>query len=189
MLGNLPQIMVLAVNTYNDSTEHLATCARVGILGPTQGPVGVTFSCCVLLWEGWGAAVCRAVCRHRETALPGLRSQQSQQTKEKVYKGGRNKSCTMGAPRVGPRSGNRNANRIQKSRLSVEEGCPYVKNEHISCVLDLGSHTHKTPFLWAPLTHPLRSIRSTVLYMIVHSVLKHMGIYMLTICEVLGKQR
>ena len=54
MLGNLPQIMVLAVNTYNDSTEHLATCARVGILGPTQGPVGVTFSCCVLLWEGWG---------------------------------------------------------------------------------------------------------------------------------------
>lgn len=71
---------------------------------------------------------------------------------EKVYKGGRNRSCTMGAPRVGPRSGNGNANRIQKSRLSVEEGCPHIKNEHISCVLGLGSHTHKTPFLWAPMT-------------------------------------
>lgn len=45
-LGSQPQIMALAVNTYNHSrvipSEDVATYVRVGILGLGQGPLGVT---------------------------------------------------------------------------------------------------------------------------------------------------
>lgn len=130
-------------------SEDLVTCARVGILGPSQGPGGVTCNCLCCSWgdTGCGGWLMSGGCAATgwTSALLGLRLQQSQETKEKVYKGGSNKHCTMGVPVVGPRSGNRNANRIQKSRLSEEEGCPHVKNEHISCLLGLGPCTHKRP--------------------------------------------
>lgn len=72
----------------------------------------------------------------------------------------------MGAPIAGAMSGNRDANRIRKRRLSMEEGYCHNKNEHISCQLDLGPHTQKMPCLWSPictLSTPPNSIYYTVL--------------------------
>lgn len=61
----------------------------------------------------------------------------------------------MGAPIVGARSGNRNANTIQKSGLRMKEDYCHNGNEHISCQLDLGPHIHKMPFPLDSYKHPL----------------------------------
>ena len=58
----------------------------------------------------------------------------------------------MGAPIVGARSGNRNANTIQKSGLRMKEDYCHNGNEHISCQLDLGPHM---PFPLDSYKHPL----------------------------------
>lgn len=101
----------------------------------------------------------------------------SQQPKEKVHK---ERAAIVAL--VGPRPGNRNANRIQSGRLSIEEGCPHIKNEHISCLLDCGSYTPELLFLGTPigaLYTPPHSIRYTVLRLIIclHPSKQSLSIY------------
>lgn len=198
MLGNLPQIMALAINTYTGSTvipsEDLAPWSWD--TGSHSRATRGDFRLSVLLLGGrrqrWLVEEWWAVHHPREDFCPArLRSQRSQWTKEKVYKGGRDKSCTMGAPIVGPRSGNRNANRIFKSRLSVEEGYPVLKMNTFPVCWILDHIPTKRPssgLLSPPFTHPAQHSGHT-------SVTDHLFVLQqictltLTICKVLEKLR
>ena len=77
--------MALAINTYNNSrvipSEDLATCARVGIRGPSQGQLWVTCNClCCSLGDmgsdGWlmSGGLC---CPGRTSALSGAQGHSS----------------------------------------------------------------------------------------------------------------
>lgn len=71
----------------------------------------------------------------------------------------------MGAPTADARSGNRNANRIQKTILSMEEGCPHNKKKNTLPVSSILDHVPiKCPSSGlpeAPFTHPVNSIHLT----------------------------
>ena len=95
---------------------------------------------------------------------------------------------------VGARSGNRNANTIQKSGLRMKEDYCHNGNEHISCQLDLGPHIHKKPFPQDSYKHPLHTLWTvfiTVLWLICLYLSKYLlyFYYVLNICKVLEKWR